>query len=166
MRVLVTYGTERGGTSGIAEAIGAELAADGHDVDVEAAGAVRDIGSFDAVVLGGALYMARWHADAKRFARRYDDELRLRPVWLFSSGPLDKSAEERDIPPVRFVANLMTEVGARGHATFGGRLTPGAKGFIAGSMAKKMAGDYRDFDRIRLWAREIAAALDSDRAIA
>jgi menaquinone-dependent protoporphyrinogen oxidase len=166
MRVLVTYGTERGGTAGIAEAIGTELVACGHDVDVEAAGAVRDLGSFDAVVLGGALYMARWHADAKRFARRFDDGLRRRPVWLFSSGPLDKSAEERDISPVRFVANLVTRIGARGHATFGGRLEPDAKGFVAGSMAKKMAGDYRDFDRIRGWARDIAAALESDRAIA
>jgi menaquinone-dependent protoporphyrinogen oxidase len=28
---------------------------------------VAGAGGYDAVVLGGALYMGRWHADAKRF---------------------------------------------------------------------------------------------------
>ncbi|SEE08185.1 hypothetical protein SAMN05216489_05442 [Streptomyces sp. 3213] len=39
--------------------------------------------------------------DAVRFARRHRAALLDRAVRLFSSGPLDASADKRDIPPVR-----------------------------------------------------------------
>jgi len=160
MNVLVTYGSKHGSTREIADAIGDEIRSDGHAAVVRSADAVLDLEGYDAVVLGGALYMGRWHSDARRFARRYAGELRTMPVWLFSSGPLDRSADEKEIPAVGFVAKLAAEVGARGHATFGGCLAPDASGLIAGAIAKKSAGDYRDWDGIRGWAREIATALE------
>jgi hypothetical protein len=59
-------------------------------------------------------------------------------------------------------------VGAKKHITFGGRLTPDAKGFPASAMAKKNAGDWRDPKRIKDWVAAIdfdlrARALASDR---
>ena len=54
--------------------------------------------------------------------KRHLADLRSKPVWLFSSGPLDDSATEKDIPPIKSVAKLLDRVGARGHVTFGGRL--------------------------------------------
>lgn len=71
------------------------------------------------------------------------------PVWLVNSGPLDDSAEQRDIPPTAQVAKLASRVGARGHVTFGGRLEPGAKGFPASAMAKTEAGDWRSPAHVR-----------------
>ena len=50
----------------------------------------------------------------------------------------------------------MTKIGARGHVTFGGRLTPDAKGFPASAMAKKNAGGWRDPRHVRGWVHEIA----------
>jgi len=160
MDVLVVYASKNGGTREIAEVVGEELRRSGLRAEVRAAAGVRSLGAPDAVVIGGALYMGRWHEAARSFGRRFAPSLRKRPVWLFSSGPLDHSADEREIPPVRGVRKLMAEVGARGHATFGGRLAADVTGFPARAMAKKLAGDYRDFDRIREWAREIAAELD------
>jgi menaquinone-dependent protoporphyrinogen oxidase len=90
----------------------------------------------------------RWHRDARHFVRRYRDALSERPVWLFSSGPLDRSAEERDIAPVRSVARATRRIGARGHVTFGGRLTPDPGGRIATGMAKKSAGDFRNREQV------------------
>ncbi|MBO3753202.1 hypothetical protein J5X84_44850 [Streptosporangiaceae bacterium NEAU-GS5] len=37
--------------------------------------------------------------------------------------------------------------------------TPDAKGFPASAMAKRMAGDHRDPERIRAWAKTIASQL-------
>ena len=165
-RVLVAYGTKRGSTREIAEAIGDELRGAGLPADVAAADAVRDVSRYGAVVLGGALYMGRWHSAARAFGRRFAPDLRGIPVWMFSSGPLDRSAEEREIAPVGGVGKVMADVGARGHATFGGRLSPDATGFPAKAMAKRMAGDYRDFDGIREWARVIAQDLLPDAAVA
>ena len=55
----------------------------------------------------------------------------------------------------------MAHIGARGHATFGGRLAADATGMAAG-MAKAHSGDWRAPDGIDAWARELAAELHAD----
>jgi menaquinone-dependent protoporphyrinogen oxidase len=161
--VLVAYGSKMGGTAGIAEMLGEALATHGVSAEVRPAREVEDLAPYRAVVLGGALYAFRWHRDARRFVRRHGPALRERPLWLFSSGPLDGSATERPIPPVRFVAGAARRLGARGHATFGGRIAPDAKGFPASVLAKGSAGDWRDPAHIAGWGREIAVALSRPR---
>jgi len=159
MRVLIAYGSKRGGTQGIAERVGEAIARRGVDVTVRAVEDVRSVAEYDAVVVGGALYAMRWPRSARRFVRRERVRLQHVPVWFFSSGPLDDSAREAEIPPVRQVRALMTKVGARGHATFGGRLTADAKGFPASAMAKTKAGDWRDDEMIDAWAVAVADVL-------
>lgn len=161
MRILVSYATKMEGTAGIAEMLGKTFSDEGFDVDVRAAREVVGIAGYDAVVLGGALYMFRWHRDAKRFVRRHRKDLATKPVWLFSSGPLDDSATTQEIPPVKGVARTMARIGARGHKTFGGRMLADAKGFPASTMARDHAGDWRDPAHIARWAHEIAAALQA-----
>jgi menaquinone-dependent protoporphyrinogen oxidase len=80
-------------------------------------------------------------------------------VWLFSSGPLDASADGSHIPPPIQVAVLMERIGACGHTTFDGRLGADANGFPATATATKLSGDWRNPDRIRAWTRELARAL-------
>jgi menaquinone-dependent protoporphyrinogen oxidase len=160
--VLVAYGSKRGGTAEIAQWIGDELRDAGLRVEVRPARKVRKVDTYDLVVLGGALYMGRWHRDARGFVRRHARALRARPVWLFASGPLDRSAEQDGLSPVPRTAGLVRaadRVGAHGHIVFGGRLSPDANGFPASAMAKKMAGDYRNEARVRTWAAGIAAGM-------
>ncbi|HET6213509.1 MAG TPA: flavodoxin domain-containing protein, partial [Micromonosporaceae bacterium] len=158
--VLVAYGTENGSTAGIADIIGATLQAEGLRVDVRPADQVRDVSGYDAVVLGGAIYNRRWHRDARQFARRHARTLSGRPVWLFSSGPLDTSAEDNQIAPVPQAAVAAGRLGAREHVTFGGRLTEQASGFLARAMVRNgRAGDFRNPERIAGWSRTIAAQL-------
>lgn len=159
MRVLVNYGSKRGGTAGLAAMIGDALTEAGCDAVVRPAKEVSDAGGVDAVIVAGALYANRWHRDARRFVRRNASALRELPVWLVSSGPLDASAEERDIPPTRQVAKLASRVGARGHVTFGGRLESTAKGFPASAMAKKRAGDWRSPAHVRRWVTTVVGEL-------
>jgi len=159
MTVLVTYGSTRGGTEELAQTVADALRQEGLAVDVVPARAVRGVGGYDAVVVGGALYAFHWHRDARRFVKRHTAELRRRPTYFFSSGPLDDSAVQGEIPPVKGVDALMRRVGARGHTTFGGRLSPEAKGWPASAMAKKHAGDWRDPDQVRTWAGAIAPQL-------
>lgn len=159
MRVLVSFGSKRGGTAGLAAMIGEALTEAGFDAVVSPAKDVRDLGGVDAVIVAGALYAYRWHRDARRFVRRNATALRELPVWLVSSGPLDGSAEERDIPPTPQVAKLARRIGARGHVTFGGRLEPDAKGFPASAMAKKNAGDWRSPAQVRSWVATVVGGL-------
>jgi len=159
-RILVAYGSKRGGTAGLAAMIRDALTGAGHQVAVSPARDIATLEGVEAVIVAGALYANRWHRDARRFVRRNRAALSTVPVWLVSSGPLDDSAAQRDIPPTPQVRKLLTRVGARGHVTFGGRLSPDAKGFPAGAMAKTKAGDWRDTAHVRRWVASIVGQLD------
>jgi len=158
--VLVTYGTTNGSTARTAEAVADVLREAGLTVDVLPARAVTGVAPYEAVVVGGALYAGRWHKDARCFVRRHRHVLAERPVWFFSSGPLDASASERNIPPVRGVRRAMTRLGVRDHITFGGCLEDGAQGRMAGMILRSgKGGDFRDFGAIETWTERVAAAL-------
>lgn len=161
-KILVAYASKAGATAGIAEAVGAELQAHGHDVDVLDVNRVQDLTRYDVVVLGSAIYIRRWRKDAVRFLRHNVDALRERQVWLFHSGPVgpDKD-QDQDMPPA--VRHLAHEIGATPAVTFAGRLEPDtAKGFLARRLATgDLAGDSRDWDKIHAWAADISAAVEA-----
>ncbi len=161
MSVLVTYGSKRGGTEGIAQRVAEKLRAMGFTVDLSPVERVKDVKRYQAVLVGGALYMFRWHSGARRFVLKHRRALAQKDVWLFSSGPLDESASQRPIPPLPGVQELVDLVGAYGHATFGGRLLPDAKGFGAAAMTKEHAGDFRDFSQIDEWAERVGRRLQA-----
>jgi menaquinone-dependent protoporphyrinogen oxidase len=158
-RVLVAYGSERGGTAEIAEWIAETLRAQGIDTEVRDAGKVKDVAPYDAVILGSGLYVGRWHRAARRFARRNAHRLVHLPVWAFSSGPLDHTAEEGTIEPPPQVARTLARIGAQSHITFGGVLAPGTRGLIASAIAEEHGGDFRNREQIMAWARELGREL-------
>jgi menaquinone-dependent protoporphyrinogen oxidase len=157
-RILVAYATKLGSTREIAEVIGGVIEASGAQVDVRAAHDVGDLGAYDAVVLGSALYAAHWQREANRFVIHHLEALQIRPVWLFSSGPLDRSADWGRLPVTPAVAATTDAIGARDHRTFGGRLLPDAP-VDAQVLATHPVGDFRDWDAIRAWAAGIAGEI-------
>lgn len=165
-RVLVAYGTKFGATAEIAEAIGAALRTSGFDVDVQRARDVRSVGQYRAVVLGSAVYMARWRRDALRLLRRERCQLTARAVWLFSSGPVGEPTGETEARAERWtrpkrVQRLANAIGAHDHVVFGGRVSPDG-GLLRRNMAKNTPPelrDRRDWDAIRAWAQQIGATL-------
>lgn len=159
-RVLVAYGSTEGSTAELADWVGTELRRAGLLADVlPATSVVGDVASYDAVVVGGAVYLRRWHHDARRFVRRHEAALRRVPVWLFSSGPLDSSAAGGDLVPPRAAADAGRRVGAREHVTFGGCLREHPHRLLARLMARSAAGDWRDRAAVETWARRIAVDL-------
>ena len=174
MHVLVAYATRHGSTAGIAERIAERLRAAGLEADARAASQVRDIGPYDAFVVGGAAYMFHWLGDATKFVEGNRDVLAVTPTWLFSSGPIgtdlvDKQGRdvfETTIP--KEFPHLRELIRPRGERIFFGALEPDAKPigmaerFMTLMPAAKNAlpkGDFRDWPVIDAWADEIAAAL-------
>ncbi|MDH6229003.1 flavodoxin domain-containing protein [Streptomyces sp. MJP52] len=159
-KVLVAYGTTNGSTTRIAESVARALQEADLDAEALPAASVTDVAMYNAVVVGGALYLGRWHKDARRFVRRHRRALAARPLWFFSSGPLDPTASEREIPPVPWVRRAMTRLDAYGHVTFGGCLREGAQGRMARMILRNgQGGDFRDFDAVESWAADVAKAL-------
>jgi len=160
VRVLVTAASRRGATFEIAEALGAGLLRRGLAAETRRPRAVLDLDGYDAVVLGSAVYANRWQAAATRFLKRHRDALGQRPLWIFTSGPLDP-ADDHDHTPAR-VRRLAERAGAKGHATFGGRLSDEPTNFVERAMVRATPAekrDARDWPAIRRWADEVAREL-------
>jgi menaquinone-dependent protoporphyrinogen oxidase len=161
MTVLVAVASKHGSTHDIAGAIAGELRSAGLGVDLHDMEEVTDLAGYSAAVLGSAIYMGNWLGEARRFVEQHAAELAALPVWLFSSGPLGEDdptphGEPEGVPP------LVAATHARDHRVFVGKLDPHELGLGEKLIAKAVhapAGDFRDWDAIRAWAREIAAAL-------
>ena len=123
--------------------------------------------------------------------RENQEMLTAHPTWLFSSGPLlGSSKEQPDTDPIRNalgpadgpgsggrkkVEALSAAIQPRDHHVFLGafdpkdppramserlvRLMPAARNILP-------PGDFRDWDAIEAWARQIAAALPSPVPVA
>jgi menaquinone-dependent protoporphyrinogen oxidase len=162
VRILVSTASKHGSTgeiaTRIAEALRVGLPGDAV-VDVLPAAEVVDATSYDAVVLGSAVYMGRWLEDARHAAARLAKQP-PRPVWLFSSGPIGDPPKP-DEEPVE-VSDIAKAMHARGHRLFAGRLDRhrlgvGEKAVV---MALRVAdGDFRDWDAIDAWGAQIAGEL-------
>lgn len=158
-RVLVAYATKLGSTAEIAETIAHVLRDGGHYAVATPAREVASLDEFDAVVLGSALYAAYWQRDAHRFIERFREQLKARPLWLFSGGPLDRRLAKADQPITPHGAQITAGLGARAHHTFGGRLLPDAD--VAPQVLQTHRfGDFRDWQRIVEYGYRIGRELD------
>jgi len=161
VKTLVAVASKHGSTHEIAAAIAEELRAAGIAADLTEMDGLTGIAGYDAVVLGSGIYMGNWLAEARRFIETHAAELAAVPVWLFSSGPLGADdpkphGEPAGVPP------LVEATHARGHQVFVGKLDPHYLSLAERLIAKAVhapSGDFRDWDVIRAWARDIAASL-------
>lgn len=163
MRVLVATASKHGATAEIGQAVADELTARGIDASVRVAGEVETVDGFDAVIVGSAVYAGHWLPAATALIERYGETLRGRPVWLFSSGPIGDPPKPEEQPVD--VEAMLVSCAATGHIVFPGRIDRKRLGF--GEKAIVMAlrapeGDFRDWDAVRLWARDIADQLHAD----
>ncbi len=160
MRVLVTAASKHGATGEIAQAIATELSAEGLTAEARAITDVATLEGYDAVVLGSAVYVGKWMSEAKDFVALHVDELRKRPVWLFSSGPLGVQPKPTEDPVD--VAPMLKATGAREHRLLVGALDRARLGMGERLLVKAVRapyGDFRDPATIREWAHHIAAQL-------
>ena len=161
-KVLVTAASRHQATHEIAEAIGAGLCERGIDAQVRRIAELTALDGYDAVVLGSAVYMSRWLAEARRFAQIHASTLSSLPVWLFSSGPVGPSSHPIPAGEAADVPVLVRLTRARGHRTFAGRLDMKHLHFAERAVARTIHapdGDSRDWEEIDRFAGDIAAAL-------
>jgi menaquinone-dependent protoporphyrinogen oxidase len=161
-RVLVAYATRCGSTREVAETIATTLQEQGERVDLRAAADCRDLGEYRAVVLGGALYMGRWHRDARAFLRRHEAVLAARPIAIFALGP--QSMDERSVRSARRqLDNALRRFRGLDPVAvtiFGGVIDPAKLRFPFNRMKPS---DARDWDAIRAWATSDLGALEAER---
>jgi menaquinone-dependent protoporphyrinogen oxidase len=161
-RVLVAFASQQGSTAGVAETIAAELRDAGFDVDCVPVADVADLEPYGAIVLGSGVFLAGRRCDGGGFIARHSSAIQVRPVWLFSAGPIGGAVVASlgaavgsglavDEAPVVRVARA---IGARGAATFGA-----SRLLDADDARRPTAADWGEAARIRGWAWSIAVEL-------
>lgn len=166
MKILIAVASKHGSTREIAEAISEELWGARYQADVRDVREVDDLGAYDAVVIGSAVFLGNWMSEARAFVERNRMKLSSMPVWLFSSGPIIFGDGE-EVPPAsadepRHLDRLLEATGARDHRVFGGKLDRRQLNVmerLSVRAVKAKDGDYRNWNDIREWARGIASAL-------
>jgi menaquinone-dependent protoporphyrinogen oxidase len=127
-RILVAYATKKGSTAEIAQAIVKELQAAGHTADAVEITKGASPAGYDAVVIGGPVYVAA-AKDPEGMA------------WA-------EKALHAALNPLRPVAE----------AIFAGRLDPEKLSWLQRWVVKKAkspVGDFRDWTAIAAWARAL-----------
>ena len=81
-KILVAYATMAGSTAEVAEVVCEELDKSGLQVDVKPLDEVKDLESYDGVVVGGPMIMG-WHRAARGFLRRHRQEFQRIPLAVF-----------------------------------------------------------------------------------
>jgi menaquinone-dependent protoporphyrinogen oxidase len=172
LRVLVAYATKHDSTKGIATFIAEKLRQLGLEADALDVRSVSNLGTYDAFVIGSAVYTLHWMNEAREFISKNRKILLGRPVWLFSSGPLGtstKNAQGRDLRDVsgpREIGRLRQAVNPRNHRVFYGALDRDKLSFGQRMMLKMPAaredlseGDFRNWKEIEEWTIGIAQEL-------
>lgn len=160
-RVLISVASGHGSTTEIARVIGDTLAGHHIAVDIVPPAVVDSVEDYDAVILGSAVYRGHWLSPAREFAIRFRGSLAVRPVWLFSSGPVGDASGNQE--PAE-VTRIRHAIPVCGHWMFAGKLDPQALSVaertslgVFGRGARR--GDFRDWESITQWAESIAANL-------
>ncbi len=160
--VLIAYASKHGSTEQVARRIGEVLRGHGLTTTVEQASAVTDLDGVRAVVLGGSIYMGRWHRDACAFLNRHAEALDSTPFAVFALGP-GKNTEhdfEQSRAQLDHALGKEPELEPRAVTVFGGVIEPERLRFPLNHM---QAVDIRDWPTIHAWAAALPALLGLDR---
>jgi len=157
MQILVAFATRKGSTGEIASTIGKELEGGGHQVMVSPLKDISSLEGYDAAVMGAPVYTGHIDDDLRKFGERNKNGLKTIPFAAFAVGlaPVD--------PKIGSVASLEEQLrGMVGPANlvaakvFSGKLDPAQHSFMTKTMISLMkapAGDFRDWDVIKEWAK-------------
>jgi menaquinone-dependent protoporphyrinogen oxidase len=164
--ILLAYATRYGSTQEVAETITTTLREGGLEVELQPMQEVKSLDKYDAVVLGAAIYNAKWHSDAHQFLSQYREALGQRHVAIFALGPLSTSdAAKRnsrrqldsELAKYPWLKPVVVEI-------FAGKYDPSKPGL--GFFERLLpARDHRNWNAIRAWANELPAQLQQDEKL-
>ncbi len=165
-KILITYASKLGSTGEVAEAIGEVLCQEGNTVETKWVKNVKNLKNYDAVIIGSPIRYDKWMSEAKDFVKANQKNLQQLPVaYFFTCLVLHKLNQKGDLEAKKYSEKLQAlvprvkPVSIKG---FAGVLDYSNMGFFSRLIMKVILykkgvkeGDYRDWDAIRSWAKNI-----------
>lgn len=161
-KILVVYASRCGSTAEIAAEIGKTLCQSGAAADVQSVKDPVDLSTYQAVVIGSAVRFGAWLPEAVKFVETNAAALKGMPLAYFAAhlmnqgeGEPERKARLAYLDAARKLAApqaeaFFTGVGDMSKVSFLERMI--------GRMVKTPEGDFRSWDQIRAWAKELSAA--------
>ncbi len=166
--ILVAYETKYGSTEEIAKKIGEVLVEAGMSTDILPIDRISDLAPYKVIVLGSAVFTGDWCKVAANFLEANEKALAEKTVWLFSSGPLGEGSVEEDSQGWQFPKKLQPiadRIAPRDIVVFHGKVDVDKLSLLhkfMSKVAKVPVGDFRKWDAITSWAKDIAEALKKE----
>ena len=162
--VLIVYASKHGSTEQVARGIGEKLRGLGLTTAIEPAAEVEDLSGYRSVLVGGSIYVGRWHHDARNFMKRHRRALERLPFAIFALGPGKDTPEDFAESRAQLDHALVgfPELEPRTRAVFGGVIDPEKLHFPFSHMEKR---DLRDWNEVRSWAAALPAELDLEPVV-
>lgn len=157
-KILVAYASKAGSTAEVAEAIGQELRSAGAEVDVLPISKVKNIESYQVVVVGGAVRAGSWLG--KGFIEKNKSVLSKIPTAYFLvcmnlcvDTPEKRAETQKYFESARQIIRPIDE------GYFAGKMDYSELGFLARFVVKNMVktpeGDFRNWDIIHQWGKDL-----------
>jgi menaquinone-dependent protoporphyrinogen oxidase len=166
-KVLVAYASKHGATEEIAERIGLILSQHSFLVDVLPVNEVTSLIPYQAIIAGSAVYFGQWRHHTSRFLRKNKHELAKKKTWLFSSGPTGNGNPVEIMKGWKYPPTLQSVISTIKPcdiALFHGHLNLDTLNVFERFIVNKLkvpAGDFRKWDAIEIWAKQIAEQLSA-----
>ncbi len=147
LKTLIVYGTRYGATTTTSGEVAKILETEGFEVEVVNAKQekIKDINSYELIVIGTGLQLGRWTGEIEDFVKRFKNELPQKKVALFVSSM--KSVLEREGKQEELAKDRKIEIDDK-IAKF--NLNPIAIGFFGGVL---------DFNKMNIFTRKTFGAI-------
>ena len=162
--ILVAYASRAGSTAEVAETIGQVLRERGAVVDVRPVKDVHDIGGYQAVVLGSAVWAGRPLPEAVKFATVQQRALADLPVAYFilcerlqNNTPDNREIVRGYVEPLRQLKEPLS-VGLFAGKRDLSQTNPVVR-WLLQKLFKITEGDWREWELIRAWAADLVPRL-------
>lgn len=164
-KILVTYSSYTGSTADIAETIGEILSDNGAQVEVRLMHNVKDLSSYNAIVIGSAIQSAKWLPEALQFIEIHKETLIQKPVAIFSvcmtlamkNGEKYRQGISNWLNPVRKLVKPVSEEFFAGVLNINQieSFIQRIKFRISVALGVWKEGDHRNWEAIEKWANSL-----------
>jgi menaquinone-dependent protoporphyrinogen oxidase len=163
-KILVAYASKRGSTGGVAEAIAANLSVNGTVVEVSLIENVKDVSSYDAVVVGSAIRKGQWLSEAVEFVETNRSALNQVPTAFFTvcMTLADNETEAGYDRVMGFIDPVLQIHQPDSIGLFAGKMDYSQLSFFERTIVKALKvpeGDFRNWDAINGWAESVQPIL-------
>ncbi|MEO8610462.1 MAG: flavodoxin domain-containing protein [Chloroflexota bacterium] len=170
MKVLIAYASGHGSTGEVAQFIADVLKEHDIDVTVQLVNEVQSVAGYDAFIVGSPIYGGMWLTEFSQFLEKFKTGLSAKPVhlWIMCIRVLEADGLEHALK--EYVHQMtLNEIGIHDVAVFAGKLDLSiidwnerwtlAARYDGDALPGARNDDYRDWNAIRTWAKQIREAL-------